>query len=318
MKFAVQHAIGDPAWTPAVLAPEAVTAFARKAEGGGFDAIGFTDHPAPSMAWIERGGEGVADPFTSLAFCAAVTSTIRLLTFVLVPAYRNPFVAAHQLATLDALSGGRVTVGLGTGYLFGEFRAVGADPATRLANFDESVDLMRRAWSGEEISTETPAFVARRTRVLPPVVQTPHPPLWIHGNSPFGVERAGRYAQGWLGMMTGDNDLLVKTTRTRPLPDFDVLARRIDEVRQATQQAGRDPRDVEIAVAGAWPMLDVRAGRPTDAYLEDVARLEELGVDWAISLCCGDDAQAAEETVERFGEEVIMPERKRQNNHSPI
>jgi alkanesulfonate monooxygenase SsuD/methylene tetrahydromethanopterin reductase-like flavin-dependent oxidoreductase (luciferase family) len=167
------------------------------------------------------------------------------------------------------------------------------------------VELMRRAWSGEEISAETDAFVAKRTRVLPPVVQTPHPPLWIHGNSPFGVERAGRYAQGWLGMMTGDNDVLVKTTRTRPLPDFDVLARRIDEVRSAAAAAGRDPDNVEIVLAGAWPMLDVRAGRPADTYLEEVAQLEALGVDWTFSLCCGDDPKAAEETVERFGEEVI-------------
>jgi probable F420-dependent oxidoreductase len=305
MKFAVQHAIGDPAWTPAILQPDAVTAWAQKAEAGGFDAIGFTDHPAPSARWIEQGGEGVADPIASLAFCAAVTRSVRLLTFVLVPTYRNPFVSAHQLATIDALSGGRLTVGLGTGYLFGEFRALGADPGTRLADFDESVDLMLRAWSGEEITAETGGFVAKRTRVLPPVVQTPHPPLWIHGNSPFGTERAARYGQGWLGMMTGDNELLVKTTRTRPLPDFDVLARRIDEVRSAAEAAGRDPDDVEIAVAGAWPMLDGRAGRSADAYLEEVAQLEGLGVDWAISLCCGDDPKAAEETVERFGEEVI-------------
>ena len=185
MRFGVQHSVGDPAWTTEILAPDAVAEFARVAETRGFDLIAFTDHPAPSAAWVEGGGEGVADPFSALGFCAAVTSRVRLLTFVLVAAYRNPFLAAHQVATLDALSGGRLTVGLGTGYLFGEFRALGADPAARRQEFDERVALMRRAWSGETISVETPDFVARATRVLPrgpaaspAVVDSRQQPLW--------------------------------------------------------------------------------------------------------------------------------------------
>jgi alkanesulfonate monooxygenase SsuD/methylene tetrahydromethanopterin reductase-like flavin-dependent oxidoreductase (luciferase family) len=74
VKFGIQHAVGDPAWTPAILAPEAVTRFERAAEAVGFDALGFTDHPAPSAAWVDSGGEGVADPIAGLSFCAAVTS----------------------------------------------------------------------------------------------------------------------------------------------------------------------------------------------------------------------------------------------------
>jgi len=305
VRFGIQHAVGDPAWTPAILHPDEVTRFARTAEAVGFDAIGFTDHPAPSAAWVQSGGEGVADPVAGLAFCAAVTRRIRLLTFVMVPAYRNPFLAAHQLATLDALSAGRLTVGLGTGYLFGEFRALGADPSNRRTEFDEAVELMRQAWSGAEVAHQGDRFVAKRTRVLPGVVQRPHPPLWIHGNSPFGVQRAGRYGDGWLGMMTADNEVIVRTTRTRPLPDLGVLARRIDEVRTVAVAAGRPPEAVEIVVAGAWPMLDVRQGRSVDRYLSEVAALEALGVDWVISLCCGDDPGAAADTVARFGEQVI-------------
>jgi probable F420-dependent oxidoreductase len=305
MKFGVQHSIGDPAWTPAILSTDAVVRWARAAEAGGFDAIGFTDHPAPSAPWIDSGGEGVADPISGLAFCAAVTTRVRLVTFVVVPPYRNPFLLAHQLATIDALSDGRVTVGLGTGYLFGEFRALGADPGSRLQAFDESIEMMRRAWAGEEVSVETSEFVARGTRVLPPVVQRPHPPLWIHGNSRFGIERTARYGAGWLGMMTGHGERLARTTRTVPLPDFDALKKRIDDVRAAVTAAGRDPAEVEIVVAGPWPMLDVRKGRSVDQYVEDVATLESFGVDWAMSLCCGDDPGVAQETVEHFGEEII-------------
>jgi len=120
MQFAVQHGIGDPRWTPAIISPDATKRIATTAERLGYGAIGFTDHPAPSNRWVESGGEGAAELFTSLGFCAAVTSTVRLITYVLLPTYRNPFVTAHQAATLDHLSGGRLTLGLGTGYLKSE------------------------------------------------------------------------------------------------------------------------------------------------------------------------------------------------------
>ena len=71
MKFAVQHGIGDSRWVPEIISPREVRRFAETAERVGFDAIGFTDHPAPSARWVESGGEGVADLFTSLGFCAA-------------------------------------------------------------------------------------------------------------------------------------------------------------------------------------------------------------------------------------------------------
>lgn len=196
MKFAVQHAVGDPKWVPEILAPSALLDFARIAEDRGYDALAFTDHPAPPARWVDSGGEGVADPLVSLGFCAAVTSRIRLLTLVLVPPFRNPFLAAHAIATLDVLSGGRVTLGLGTGYLRSELSALGADLDGRREAFDEVVETMVRAWEGD-VSMRGSSFEARDTRVLPPVVQRPHPPLWLHGNGrwgssvPPGTRRAG-------------------------------------------------------------------------------------------------------------------------------
>ena len=88
-------------------------------ERHGYAGIAFTDHPAPTVRWTAAGGEGSADPLVSLAYCAAVTSSIELMTFVLALPYHNPLRLAHQAATLDALSGGRLTLGLGTGYLRG-------------------------------------------------------------------------------------------------------------------------------------------------------------------------------------------------------
>jgi probable F420-dependent oxidoreductase len=307
MRFAVQHGVGDPAWTPAVLKPAAVTRFARAAEDGGFAALGFTDHPAPSGNWVRAGGEGSADPFSALGFCAAVTTTIRLLTFVLVLPYRNPFLAAHQLATLDALSDGRLIVGAGTGYLKSELLALGADPEHRLRDFDQAWAVITQAWAGGDVTVQGTGYSARGTQVQPPVVQRPHPPLWVHGNSTFGRERAARLGQGWL-VVLGDEQL-TSTMRTARIPDLDALARGIEDLRRIAEAAGRDPDEVEVVVAGNWPMLDVRTGWDADRRLGDVAALADLGVDWLALLTCGDDPGAAEETVARFGEEVVLPSR---------
>jgi probable F420-dependent oxidoreductase len=304
VKFGIQHASGDPNWRPGILAPAPVAGFSRAAEESGFAAIAFTDHPAPSTKWIESGGEGVADPFSALGFCAAVTTSIRLLTYVLVPPYRNPLVAAQQVATLDVLSGGRVTLGLGTGYLRGEFRAVGADLEQRRSQFDEHLDVMRDAWAGQEIVHDATTFFAPGNQVLPHPEQRPHPPLWIHGNGPWARRRAARDLQGCIFMLADPQ--LVRTIRTLPIGDLEELARCIDDLRQRVEADGRTMDDVEVVVTGMWPMLDVRAGWSVDQRLELVAELERLGVDWVVSTCCGDDPGAAEATVRAFGEAVVQ------------
>ncbi|MCU1594903.1 MAG: putative dehydrogenase [Frankiales bacterium] len=284
-----------------MISPAHVTAFARAAEESGFDALGFTDHPAPSGNWVRAGGEGSIDPFAALGFCAAVTSTIKLLTFVLVLPYRNPFLAAHQLATLDHLSGGRLIVGAGTGYLKSEMLALGVDPASRLDAFDQAWAVMTEAWGGQDVSAEGRGFSTRGTKMQPLPVQQPHPPLWVHGNSRFGRERAARLGQGWLVVM-GDEQQSA-TIRTRQVPDLVALRDGIDEVRELTEAAGRPP--VEVVVAGRWPMLDLRQGWDADQRREQVAELEALGVDWMAMLSCGDDPSAAEESLRKLGEDVI-------------
>jgi len=303
MRFGIQHAIGDPGWVPEILEPGAVTRFARAAEESAWDAIAFTDHPAPSARWSDHGGEGVADPFSALGYCAALTTSIRLLVYVLVPAYRNPFVAAQQVATLDALSGGRVTLGLGTGYLRGEFHAVGADPDQRRSRFDEHLDAMRRAWSGADVTMEGTGYSARGTRVRPQPVQAPHPPLWIHANGPWGRARAARDLQGAIFMVA--DSVLVQTIRTTPVPDVDALALALADLRIATERAGRDPDALDVVVCGQWPMLDVRTGWSSDRYLDEAAAFAALGVTWTVLTCCGDDPGAAEDTVRAFGEQVV-------------
>lgn len=303
MKYGVQHGIGDPKWVPAIISPTETKRFAQTAERVGFDAIAFTDHPAPSARWVDSGGEGVADLFTSLGFCAAVTSTIGLLTYALLPTYRNPFVTAHQVATLDHLSEGRVVVGMGTGYLKSEFVALGVDFDNRRSRFEEALVIAKQVWAGVDVTHEGLGFSARGVRSVPSSFQVPHPPLWLHGNTDWGLDWVVREGQGWIGMIIGEER--IRTLRTRAIPTIDAFARRVDDVRAACDRSGRDPATLDIICTGVWPMLDVRAELNAERMRDEVGRLEALGVAWVAFNLCGDNPSASIDTVEWFGAEVI-------------
>ena len=303
MKIVVQHGVGDPGWQPSVLAPPFVGEFARLAERHGYAGIAFTDHPAPTVRWTAAGGEGSSDPLVSLAYCAAVTSSIELMTFVLALPYHNPFRLAHQAATLDALSGGRLTLALGTGYLRGEMRAMGADPDARLAAFDAVLETMLTAWTAESVSGSGPGWSAREVHVQPRPVQQPHPPLWFHGNSAFGRERAARYGGGWLGILTTPQ--LATTIRTAHLPDLKAARLAIEDLHRRCEAAGRDPASVSLGLSGLWPMLDIRPGWDADAIAEAARAAASIGVGTLFTTICGDDPSAANETLAAFGEQVV-------------
>jgi probable F420-dependent oxidoreductase len=311
VKIVVQHAVGDPAWQPSVLAPPFVAEFARLAERHGYAGIAFTDHPAPTVRWTAAGGEGSSDPLVSLAYCAAVTSSIELMTFVLALPYHNPFRLAHQAATLDALSGGRLTLGLGTGYLRGEMRAMGADPDARLESFDSVLETMLRAWSSESVSGSFSApaagsfsgWSAREVHVQPRPVQQPHPPLWFHGNTAFGRERAARYGGGWLAILTTPQ--LATTIRTAHLPDLAAVSLAIEDLHRRCEAAGRNPATVSLGLSGLWSMLDIRRGWDAEAIAEAARTAASLGVGTLFTTICGDDPSAANETLVAFGEQVV-------------
>lgn len=303
MKFAVQHGIGDSRWTPAIISPGEVTRWATTAERLGFDAIAFTDHPAPSARWVDSGGEGVADLFTSLGFCAAVTTDIQLLTYVLLPTYRNPFVTAHQVATLDHLSAGRVTVGMGTGYLKSEMHALGVDPDNRRERFEEAMEVCRHVWAGDDVTIEGYGYSARGVRSVPASLQRPHPPLWLHANTSWATDWVVREGQGWLGMMVGEER--IGTLRTVAIPTIDAFGARVADVRARCEAIGRDPATLDIVNTGIWSMLDVRNGLDAERMRDDVGRLAEIGTDWVAFNLCGDEPDASVETLEWFAAEMI-------------
>lgn len=305
MKFSITYPMTHHPCNPDLVERANVIRFARAAEAAGFDALGFTDHPAPSRKWLEAGGHDCLDPFAALAFCAAVTERIRLMPHVLVLPYRNPFVVAKAIASVDALSGGRFTLGTAAGYLRSEYAALGVDFAERNELFDEAVEVLRGIWSTDGFQYEGRHFVARGQSANPKPVQKPHPPIWIGGNSRLARRRVAKYAQGWMPFPAPA--ALARTTRTPALESREDLARYLDELWAFLEDAGRDPSEVDVH------FQDSQGGSPgssdfqPDAWQEGVQRLAELGVTWCGVDVSGDDFERSVEALEQFGETVIAP-----------
>ncbi len=195
MKFATTYPLISHPYHPGLVSPDGIARVSQAAEAAGFSGIGFTDHPAPSQRWLDGGGHDALDPFVAMAFCAAATTTIRLIPNVVVLPYRNPFIVAKAGATLDLLSGGRFTLSVGAGYLKSEFAALGVDHAERNELFDEAIDVLRAIWTTDDVTFEGRHFSARGITSHPrPAVC---PPIWIGGNSAQARQRVAERGDGW-------------------------------------------------------------------------------------------------------------------------
>ncbi len=257
------------------LDPGPVAALAAAAEAAGFDGFAVTEHPAPSAKWLASGGHATLDPFVALGNAAAVTTRLRLLTYLTVLPYRNPMLVAKAAATVDIVSEGRLILGVGTGYLKGEFRALGVDFDERNELFDEALDVLPMHWSGEPFSYQGRHFEARDVvaRPAPPRASIP---IWIGGNSALTRRRVAERGHGWMPMI-GPAELFA-TTRTPSVAGGAELAPMIDDVRASA--AGRGV-EIDVAVAyndfdGADPVADLERHR------EAFAQLAAAGVTWIV------------------------------------
>src|SRR5581483_9721729 len=133
MRFSCALPLDDDAF----LSIDAIAELVAAIDRAGLDACHVTDHPAPSRRWLDHGGHATLDPFVALTVAASASRRIRLHTHILVLAYRNPFVVAKAAASLDALSGGRLVMGIGTGYLRPEYAALGVPFEARGTLTDE-------------------------------------------------------------------------------------------------------------------------------------------------------------------------------------
>lgn len=289
-------------WTPidtALMSGEAHRQLAIEAERLGFEGVCLDEHPAPVEPWISGdGGHHCLDPFVALGMIAGCTTRLRLLTYLTVLAYRNPFVFTKAATTLDVVSDGRATIGVGVGYLKGEFDAVGVDFAERNALFEESLEVYRLACSGEPVTYKGRHFSADGVTMLPLPVQRPHPPLWIGGNSKLTRRRVARHGQAWLPMpQKRVSGSVHKTPPVETAQDLRVL---IDEMRAYADEIGRtEPIEVVMSLR-MFP-----EDEPLAIKAERIEELASVGVTQVTFNGDGRDLQQAMDHLRGYGEDVV-------------
>ena len=244
------------------------------------------------------------EPLSLMAFAAGRTSTLRFITSVLILPHRNPVLAAKMSATIDVLSQGRVTLGIGVGWLREEFDAVGAaDFDRRGAVSDEYLAIYKKLWSPGPVEHHGEFYSFGPLRCEPLPVQRPHPPIWVGGHSKVALRRTARHADGWHPIGT------VATAELRPA-EFGGL---LDDLKRMTEAEGRDYNDITIAFVARLheaPKPIATADRMpftgSDAQLiEDVEVYRKLGVS---HLSFDFRAPTLEQTLDRmewFAREVM-------------
>ena len=182
---------------------------AAAAEALGYDVVWFADHLAVPEAETAKLRRTWYDAPTLMAHVAAHTSTIRLGTNVLVAPYRHPVLSAKMLATVDAVSAGRLTVGVGSGFVPEEFAALGmADHFDdRGAYTDECIAVWKAVWGGGTASFSGRYVSFAGMAVDPPPVQRPHPPIWVGNLGDRVLRRVAALGDGWHPVGLGLADL---------------------------------------------------------------------------------------------------------------
>ncbi len=288
---------------PELLSRDALVRFCQVAEDSGFDGVGFTDHPAPTAKWLHSGGHDALDPFVALSFSAARTERIRLIPNIVVLPYRHPLIVAKMVATLDMLSEGRFTLAVATGYLRGEYRALGIDFEQRNALFDQAVEVIRGVWTDDDFSYEGAGISASGLSANPKPAT--RPPLWIGGNSRMSRRRVARYGDGWTPFPAPRG--VSQTTKTPPLETVDDLARMLDELWSFVDEAGRDRSEIDVAFGTPDGGPPGSERFDPGAHAAGMEALSHLGVTWGHTGVPGDSLAHALETLEHYGETVIAP-----------
>jgi len=301
VKFTVDYPIVIPGYDPALVTAAGMTRVAQAAEEAGYDALSFSEHPAPSAKWLNAGGHESLDQTSALAFCAAVTSRVRLMTYLLVLPYHNPFLAAKALSTVDLLSGGRLTVVAGTGYLRSEFLALNVDMSQRNELFDESLEVLRGAWSEVPFAYAGKHFTARGVASLPGPVQPGGPPVLIGGNSALARARAARN-QGWSPLMVSPE--VARTSRTPGIATVAELAAQISEVREAAARLNGEEAALTIQVHTPQAGFIQRCGS-AEEHRDHLGQLAEAGVDSFVLRPPGDDLDRTVDALHRYADTFL-------------
>jgi probable F420-dependent oxidoreductase len=258
--------------------PDVLRARAARAEEAGLEGLWVGDHVALPLTAPDPADEPRLEALTALTWLAAATRTIGLGVGVLVLPQRQPVLLAKQLASLDLLSGGRLTVGVAAGYVEAELRALGVAPEHRGAMTDEHIEAVRTLWAGgpQTYAGRWAAFDEVQQSPVP--VQRPGPPIVVGGHAPAALRRAGTVGDGWFGWGLGPDE----------------AAAAIAEVRRVAAEAGREPERLEITITPPAP-LTVEAAR----------RYAAVGVDRLVLLPDRFDGDEIDRVVEDAAERLI-------------
>jgi probable F420-dependent oxidoreductase len=283
MRFGISFSNAGPAAQPGHAA-----ALARLAEANGFESLWTVEHTVVPRDYASEypysrdgkmpGGEDVdiPDPLIWLAHVSAVTERIKLATGILILPQRNPVTLAKEVATLDRLSGGRVILGIGVGWLAEEFAALGVPFEDRGRRTDDYVAALRALWSGDDATHRGEFAAFERVVSKPAPAQAGGPPIVVGGHSEAAARRAGRLGDGFFPGARGREE----------------LSRLLDVMRKAATEAGRDPDSIEITAGG----------RPD---LETVKAWADMGVSRFAIPPLGFDESTLADQLPRFADEVI-------------
>jgi probable F420-dependent oxidoreductase len=218
----------------------------------------------------------IPDPLIPLAYVAAITKTIKLATGVLILPQRHPIYTAKEVATLDVLSGGRVMLGIGSGWMKEEFESLGIDFHERGARTDEAIQAMRALWSEGTSSFQGKHFSFGPLHSYPKPVRK-DVPIHVGGNSTAAARRAGRFGDGFFP----------------PLMNPDQLKQLFAVVKSEARTAGRDPASIEFSCL-------VRSTRS-----DDLKTLADLGVSRVVMMPPGTNPEVITRSLEKFQQDVI-------------
>ena len=270
--------------------PERLGIIARKGEEFGFDTLLTGDHilvpknissvyPYTEGGEFPGSGSGESmEQITLLSYIAGQTSKIRLVTSVLIVPHRNPLIAAKSLATLDVLSGGRLVVGVGVGWMREEFEALGLPPfEERGAVTDEYIRAFKVLWTEDDPHFEGKYISFDDISFLPKPVQKPHPPIWVGGESRPALRRTAELADGWYPL--GSNP-------TFPMGTPEQLKAGLERLAEYARSFGRDPSTIEtIYRTHQFELLKQAAGPDrlpfvgdADQIAGDIRQYQDMGV----------------------------------------
>jgi probable F420-dependent oxidoreductase len=274
-----------------------------------FDSIWVSDHVfipfelEPNYPYSATGQLGLSatdhilDPLTTLSFLAGRVDGPRLGISVLIIPYRNPIVTAKMLVTLDVLSGGRLILGAGTGWMPEEFAALQASYAERGRVTDEYLDIFKELCTAEKPTFDGQHYQISNLGFYPKPIQKPHPPIWVGGYSKAALRRAVRVGDGW------------HPSNIDPV----TLADKVNVLHGLCAEAGRDPASLEISTRVnnvAFGDSGDTVGRPAPLsgtaqdIIDNIRRYEDAGVSHIVLGIRGREPAEMIQTIRQFVDEV--------------